>query len=273
MIEPLVSSLQDSWDPSLGVAVLGEDHPQMAYIPQLSEDQILRRFHGGFPEMWKSLVNANDFKEIRDSVVDQVQNAASDDHRLNILKRANTLYEQSLTEKAISRRSKLTEAGVLDRALMELQAPTSKKSRAASVKETRAFLEKFNTTVQYYQQLNEDRQVDALNLLQEIVRDYIQPLNERDAQRMEAKLESHIEGGDALTPQLLDQWKLQLTKDSIESNLSKLARDLKPAGVKIPKGISRDNATIRIRNVRQSSKKKLQTQVNTCQRVQETHAS
>lgn len=242
--EPLVSSLQDSWDPSLSSAVLGDSHPQMAYIPQLSEQQILQRFHGGFPEMWKSLVNADDFHEIRASVVDQVKAAPSDSHRLNILKRANGIYEKALTEKAISRRSQLTDAGVLDRALMELQAPT-KKSRSAAVKETKAFLEKFGSTVQYFQQLNEDRPLDGLTLLQEIVRDYIQPLNARDAQEMEARLEAHIESGDALTPQVLDQWKVELTKDSIESNLSKLARALKPAGVEIDgAGIrtGRDNA-------------------------------
>lgn len=236
--EPLVSSLQDSWDPSLSSAVLGDSHPQMAYIPQLSEQQILQRFHGGFPEMWKSLVNADDFHEIRASVVDQVKAAPSDSHRLNILKRANGIYEKALTEKAISRRSQLADAGVLDRALMELQAPT-KKSRSAAVKETKAFLEKFGSTVQYFQQLNEERPLDGLTLLQEIVRDYIQPLNARDAQEMEARLEAHIESGDALTPQLLDQWKVELTKDSIESNLSKLARALKPAGVQIAGGAAR----------------------------------
>jgi hypothetical protein len=239
--EPLISSLQDSWDPSLSSAVLGDSHPQMAYIPQLSEQQILQRFHGGFPEMWKSLVNADDFHEIRASVVDQVKAAPSDSHRLNILKRANGIYEKALTEKAISRRSQLADAGVLDRALMELQAPT-KKSRSAAVKETKAFLEKFGSTVQYFQQLNEERPLDGLTLLQEIVRDYIQPLNARDAQEMEARLEAHIESGDALTPQLLDQWKMELTKDSIESNLSKLARALKPAGVQIDGATARRDA-------------------------------
>ena len=238
MNEPLISSLQDSWDPSLSSAVLGDSHPQMAYIPQLSEQQILQRFHGGFPEMWKSLVNADDFHDIRASVVDQVKAAPSDSHRLNILKRANGIYEKALTEKAISRRSQLADAGVLDRALMELQAPT-KKSRSAAVKETKAFLDKFGSTVQYFQQLNEERPLDGLTLLQEIVRDYIQPLNARDAQEMEARLEAHIESGDALTPQLLDQWKMELTKDSIESNLSKLARALKPAGVQIDGGAAR----------------------------------
>ena len=68
-IEPLISALQDSWDPSLAHTLLGANHPQMAYVPQLQESQIAQRFHSGFPEMWKSLVKADDFHEVRNSVV------------------------------------------------------------------------------------------------------------------------------------------------------------------------------------------------------------
>ena len=228
-IAPLVSALQDSWDPSLASAVLGNNHPQLAYVPRLSEDQIVQRMHGTFPEMWKSLVNAADFDEIRASVVDAVNNASTDDERLNILKRSNAQYEQSLTSRAVTRRSKLTESGLLDRALVELQAPAKKASRA--VKEARAFLEKFDTTVQYYQQVNEGQEVDALSLLQEVVRDYVQPLKGADARAMEQQIEQQISNGDALTPEILRSWKQSVSESTTEENLRTLASKLKPAGV------------------------------------------
>ena len=227
---PLISSLQDSWDPQLATAVLGAGHPQMAYIPALTSDQIESRFHSGFPQMWKSLVNEQDFAEIRETIVNQVNAASTDSERLNILKRANAIYEQGLTERSVSRRSKLSSNSMLDRALMELQAPSSKKSRAAGVKETRSFLDKFQSSVQYFQQLNEEREIEPLSLMQEIVRDYIQPLTSQDASEMEARVESHIETGNALTPQLLDQWKSEISDRSVKSNLEQLARRLRPAG-------------------------------------------
>lgn len=227
---PLVSSLQDSWDPQLASAVLGAGHPQMAYIPALTSEEIESRFHSGFPQMWKSLVNERDFAEIRDTIVNQVNAASTDSERLNILKRANAIYEQGLTERSVSRRSKLSSNGQLDRALMELQAPSSKKSRAAGLKETRNFLDKFESSVQYYQQLNEERDITPLTLMQEIVRDFIQPLTAQDALEMEARVESHIETGNALTPQLLDQWKSEISQRSVQANLKKLAQQLKPAG-------------------------------------------
>ena len=233
-IEPLVSALQDSWDPSLASSVLGDSHPQMAYVPQLEESQIAQRFHAGFPEMWKSLVTADDFHEVRQSVVGEFNAAGSDNERLGVLKRANALYERQLTDKAVSRRSKLADGGLLNRALMELQAPSSKKARSAALKETRAFLEKFESTVQYFQQLNDGTTVEALGLLEEIVRDYIQPLNAIDASQIEQRIEAHIDGGSALTPQLLSQWKTEVSKNSIDSNIERLARNLKPAGRQLP---------------------------------------
>ena len=240
---PLISSLQDSWDPQLATAVLGAGHPQMAYIPALTSDQIESRFHSGFPQMWKSLVNEQDFAEIRETIVNQVNAASTDSERLNILKRANAIYEQGLTERSVSRRSKLSSNSMLDRALMELQAPSSKKSRAAGVKETRSFLDKFQSSVQYFQQLNEERQIEPLSLMQEIVRDYIQPLTAQDASEMEARVESHIETGNALTPQLLDQWKSEISDRSVKSNLEQLARRLRPAGAQA--GSSSDRAAAR----------------------------
>ena len=230
-VAPLVSALQDSWDPSLASAVLGHGHPQLAYIPRLSEEQIVQRMHGSFPEMWKSLVNAADFDEIRASVVDAVNNASTDDERLNILKRSNAQYEQSLTSRAVTRRSKLTDSGLLDRALVELQAPAKKASRA--VKEARAFLEKFDTTVQYYQQVNEGQNVDALSLLQEVVRDYIQPLKGADARAMEQQIEQQISNGDALTPEILRSWKQSVSQSTMDDNLRTLANKLRPAGVRM----------------------------------------
>ena len=228
--EPLISALQDSWDPQLASAVLGDDHPQMAYIPRMSSEQIERRFHSGFPDMWKAMVQDSDFVEVRNNLVNQVNSAATDADRLNILKRANSIYETALTERSVSRRSKLSDNGQLDRAMMELQAPSSKKSRAAGLKETRAFLEKFNASVQYAQQLNEERNIEPLGFMQEIVRDYVQPLNAQDAQEMEARIESHVEAGNVLTPQLLDQWKQEIGEDSVRNNLQKLANQLTPAG-------------------------------------------
>lgn len=262
-IDSLISALQDSWDPSLASAVLGGDHPQMSYMPVMSEEQIARRFHDGFPDMWKSLVNADDFEEIRQQLVNQVQAAASDDERLGVLKRSNTVYEQSLTDKAVSRRSKLAVAGTLERAMTELQAPSSKKSRAAGLKETRQFLDKFATSVQYWQQLNEDKQVDPLSLLQEIVRDFVQPLNAADAQQMEARIESHVEGGSALTPQLLASWKSEISRNSIDRNLSELARRLKPAGVKIDRAKnSGDASAAKARENKDVYRKEVQDQIN-----------
>lgn len=240
---PLISSLQDSWDPQLASAVLGAGHPQMAYIPALTSEQIESRFHSGFPQMWKSLVNQQDFADIRANIVSQVNAASTDDERLNILKRSNAIYEQGLTERSISRRSKLSSNGQLDRALMELQAPSSKKSRAAGLKETRAFLDKFESSVQYFQQLNEERNIEAMTLMQEIVRDYIQPLSAQDALEMEARIESHIETGNALTPQLLDQWKSDICDRSVQANLKQLAQQLKPAGAQA--GTSSDRAKAR----------------------------
>jgi hypothetical protein len=233
-IEPLVSALQDSWDPSLAHSVLGAGHPQMAYVPQLETSQIAQRFHSGFPEMWKSHVNAGDFQEVRSAVVGEFKAAGSDDERLGVLKRANALYEKSLTDKAVSRRSKLADGGVLDRALMELQAPSSKKARSTALKETRAFLDKFASSVAYFQQLDSTRTVEAQGLLEEIVRDFIQPLNAVDASQMEKRIEAHIDAGDALTPQLLAQWKTEVSKNSIDTNIERLARNLKPAGYKAP---------------------------------------
>lgn len=241
-IEPLVSALQDSWDPSLASSVLGDSHPQMAYVPQLEESQIAQRFHAGFPEMWKSLVTADDFHEVRKSVVGEFNAADSDTERLGVLKRANALYERQLTDKAVSRRSKLADGGLLNRALMELQAPSSKKARSAALKETRAFLEKFESTVQYFQQLNDSTTVEALGLLEEIVRDYIQPLNAIDASQIEQRIEAHIDGGSALTPQLLSQWKTEVSKNSIDSNIERLARNLKPAGRQLPDTKARKEA-------------------------------
>ena len=179
----------------------------------------------------KSLVNAADFDEIRASVVDAVNNASTDDERLNILKRSNAQYEQSLTSRAVTRRSKLTDSGLLDRALVELQAPAKKASRA--VKEARAFLEKFDTTVQYYQQVNEGQNVDALSLLQEVVRDYIQPLKGADARAMEQQIEQQISNGDALTPEILRSWKQSVSQSTMDDNLRTLANKLRPAGVRI----------------------------------------
>ena len=204
----------------------------MAYIPALTSEQIESRFHSGFPQMWKSLVNERDFAEIRDTIVNQVNAASTDSERLNILKRANAIYEQGLTERSVSRRSKLSSNSMLDRALMELQAPSSKKSRAAGLKETRSFLDKFQSSVQYFQQLNEEREIAPLTLMQEIVRDYIQPLTAQDALEMEARVESHIETGNALTPQLLDQWKSEISERSVQANLKQLAQQLKPAGAR-----------------------------------------
>lgn len=232
-IEPLVSALQDSWDPSLAHSLLGAEHPQMAYVPQLEASQIAQRFHAGFPEMWKSHVTADDFAQVRSTVVGEFKAAGSDDDRLGVLKRSNALYEKTLTDKAVSRRSKLSEGGLLDRALMELQAPSSKKARSAALKETRAFLDKFASSVAYFQQLDSSRTVEALGLLEEIVRDFIQPLNAVDASQMERRIEAHIEGGNALTPQSLAQWKTEISKQSIDSNIERLAENLKPAGRKI----------------------------------------
>ena len=233
-IEPLISALQDSWDPSLAHTLLGANHPQMAYVPQLQESQIAQRFHSGFPEMWKSLVKADDFHEVRNSVVGEFNAAGNDTDRLSVLKRSNAMYEQALTDKAVSRRSKLSEGGLLDRALMELQAPSSKKSRSAALKETRAFLDQFSSTVQYFQQLDDSRTYEPLGLLEEVVRDYIQPLNSVDASQMEKRIEAHISGGNALTPQTLAQWKTEVSKQSIDTNIERLARNLKPAGLQVP---------------------------------------
>ena len=245
-IEPLVSALQDSWDPSLAHSLLGAGHPQMAYVPQLEASQIAQRFHAGFPEMWKSHVTADDFANIRSAVAAEFKAAGSDDERLGVLKRSNAIYEKSLTDKAVSRRSKLSEGGLLDRALMELQAPSSKKARSAALKETRAFLDKFASSVAYFQQLDSSRTVEALGLLEEIVRDFIQPLNAVDASQMERRIEAHIEGGNALTPQSLTQWKTEISKQSIDSNIERLARNLKPAGVRVPDIAGRtDRATFR----------------------------
>ena len=179
------------------------------------------------------LFRSDDFASIRQSVVGEFKAAGSDDERLGVLKRSNALYEKSLTDKAVSRRSKLSEGGLLDRALMELQAPSSKKARSAALKETRAFLDKFASSVAYFQQLDSSRTVEALGLLEEIVRDFIQPLNAVDASQMERRIEAHIEGGNALTPQSLAQWKTEISKQSIDSNIERLARNLKPAGKKI----------------------------------------
>lgn len=235
-IEPLVSALQDSWDPSLASSVLGAGHPQMAYVPQLEASQIAQRFHSGFPEMWKSHVNADDFSEVRSAIVNEFNAAGSDEERLGVLKRSNALYEKTLTDKAVSRRSKLADGGLLDRALMELQAPSSKKARSAALKETRAFLDKFASSVAYFQQIDSTRTVEALGLLEEIVRDYIQPLNAVDASQMEKRIEAHIEAGEALTPQSLAQWKTEVSKHSIDTNIERLAQNLKAAGLKIPEG-------------------------------------
>ena len=232
-IEPLISALQDSWDPSLAHSVLGAGHPQMAYVPQLEASQIAQRFHSGFPEMWKSLVTADDFGSVRQSVIGEFKAARSDDERLSVLKRSNAVYEKALTDKAVSRRSKLSDGGLLERALMELQAPSSKKARSAALKETKAFLEKFSSTVQYFQQLNDSQTVDPLGLLEELVRDYIQPMNAIDAGQMEARIEAHVAEGNALTPQTLSQWKTEISKQSIDTNIERLARSLKPAGQKI----------------------------------------
>ena len=127
---------------------------------------------------------------------------------------------------------------------MELQAPSSKKARSAVLKETRAFLDKFASSVAYFQQIDSSRTYEALGLLEEIVRDYIQPLNAVDASQMEKRIEAHIEAGNALTPQSLSQWKTEISKQSIDSNIQRLAENLKPAGKKIATGNSR-RATFR----------------------------
>ena len=244
-IEPLVSALQDSWDPSLASSVLGAGHPQMAYVPQLEASQIAQRFHSGFPEMWKSHVNADDFSEVRSAIISEFNAAGSDEERLGVLKRSNALYEKTLTDKAVSRRSKLADGGLLDRALMELQAPSSKKARSAALKETRAFLDKFASSVAYFQQIDSTRTVEALGLLEEIVRDYIQPLNAVDASQMEKRIEAHIEAGEALTPQSLAQWKTEVSKHSIDTNIERLARNLKAAGYQVPDQSGLDESTYR----------------------------
>ena len=92
---------------------------------------------------------------------------------------------------------------------------------------------------------NSTRTVEALGLLEEIVRDYIQPLNAIDASQMEKRIEAHIEAGEALTPQNLSQWKTEVSKHSIDTNIERLAQNLKAAGYKVPDQNNLDRETYR----------------------------
>ena len=74
---------------------------------------------------------------------------------------------------------------------------------------------------------------NSSDVIREIMRNYIQPLNAADASTMEQKIEAAIDAGETLTPGALDLAKKELTDVTEDSNLRKLASDLEAAGMRI----------------------------------------
>lgn len=225
MMEPsLMSAFENAWDPALSAELHG-------VASSVSASELQNRFSQSFPEQWKSLLSADDFAYARDRVVSEAQALQGDDRAyLNYIQNVNDKYAEHLTDRAVAGRSAFQSDGLLAAAVKEIEAPTTKKRLSAQEKRVKEFVQKFETTSNYWQRQNAEL-TDSSDVIREIMRNYIQPLSSRDAMSMEQKIEAAIDAGETLTPGALDAAKQELTSVTERANLAKLAKDLEAAGV------------------------------------------
>ena len=230
---PLISdptlqlSFSNVWDPALSVALHGQS------VGNITANELHQRFSQSFPEQWKSLLTAEDFAYARNKVVAEAKTLQSDPNRYaKFIDSVNDKYAEHLTDRAVASRSSFAQDGMLQAAVNEIESPTTKKRLSAQEKRVKDFVAKFESTSTYWQRQDTDLK-NSSDVIREIMRNYIQPLNAADASTMEQKIEAAIDTGETLTPGALDLAKKELTDVTEDSNLRKLASDLEAAGMRI----------------------------------------
>ena len=220
-------SFSNVWDPALSVALHGQS------VGNITANELHQRFSQSFPEQWKSLLTADDFAYARNKVVAEAKALQSDPNRYaKFIDSVNDKYAEHLTDRAVASRSSFAEDGMLQAAVNEIESPTTKKRLNAQEKRIKDFVAKFESTSTYWQRQDTDLK-NSSDVIREIMRNYIQPLNAADASTMEQKIEAAIDAGETLTPGALDLAKKELTDVTEDSNLRKLASDLESAGMRL----------------------------------------
>ena len=238
LIDPSVRiALINAWDPALAPALHGTS------VGSVTASDLQQRFEASFPEQWKSLLSADDFAYARNKVVSEAQ-ALQDDKSayINYMENVNDKYAEHLTDRAVNSRSSFSADGIMSAAVAEIESPSTKKRLSAQEKRVKEFVSKFESTSNYWQRHNTELK-NSSDVIREIMRNYIQPLSASDASSMESKIEAAVDAGETLTPGALDAAKKELLQVTEPRNLSKLARDLEAAGMKVTKEVVEDGET------------------------------
>lgn len=231
-------ALINAWDPALAPALHGTS------VGSVTASDLQQRFEASFPEQWKSLLSADDFDYARKKVVSEAQ-ALQDDKSayINYMENVNDKYAEHLTDRAVNSRSSFSADGIMSAAVAEIESPSTKKRLSAQEKRVKEFVTKFESTSNYWQRHNTELK-NSSDVIREIMRNYIQPLSASDASSMESKIEAAVDAGETLTPGALDAAKKELLQVTEPRNLSKLARDLEAAGMKVVKDKIADDGTV-----------------------------
>ena len=92
-----------NWDPSLTSAVFGEDHPQVALMPEVSTSELVSNYMSSFPRQWSSLLQASDFETARSEVAREAKSAlesGGENAALDVISSANDKYGEILSRLA-----------------------------------------------------------------------------------------------------------------------------------------------------------------------------
>lgn len=223
----VLAALENAWDPLLVASLHNDKMPVNASVKSASE--LKKAYHAQFPQTWKNLLTTQDVAYARKQVVKQAKPLIADPRAYTaFLSNANDHYADHLTDRVLASRSNFIAGGLLEQSLSEMQNPSAGSKRTKAAKRVKQFIDNFETTAEYFKRENPELQ-DNAHVLREILRSYIKPMANADAQKLEEAIEAKVMNKETITPDMLDALRTQLSTATSNNNIESIANELQAA--------------------------------------------
>jgi len=223
----VLAALENAWDPLLVASLHNDKMPVNASVKSASE--LKKAYHAQFPQTWKNLLTTQDVAYARKQVVKQAKSLIADPRAYTAyLSNANDHYADHLTDRVLASRSNFIAGGLLEQSLSEMQNPSGGSKRTKAAKRVKQFIDNFETTAEYFKRENPELQ-DNAHVLREILRSYIKPMANADAQKLEEAIEAKVMNKETITPDMLDALRTQLSTATSNNNIESIANELQAA--------------------------------------------
>ena len=223
----VLAALENAWDPLLVASLHNDKMPVNASVKSASE--LKKAYHAQFPQTWKNLLTTQDVAYARKQVVKQAKSLIADPRAYTAyLSNANDHYADHLTDRVLASRSNFIAGGLLEQSLSEMQNPSAGSKRTKAAKRVKQFIDNFETTAEYFKRENPELQ-DNAHVLREILRSYIKPMANADAQKLEEAIEAKVMNKETITPDMLDALRTQLSTATSNNNIESIANELQAA--------------------------------------------